>query len=201
MLIGSIQTKNETFVSKTARRTTMSKRMAKTQRTPITEIIEVPKVSKIIGCKSIEVEIILKWHSVKFVKDRKKGSIVKREFTKTFGNVKDILPLREITSEEVKKYRQEGIPSFILKTGDSIYYTKIPKDISLTGLSLIKRNKCAQLWKECRRFSAASDEKGGCAKVRNCSRGIENFSWITGIETFNTKMDAFVVLECEHYEA
>lgn len=109
--------------------------------------------------------------------------------------------LKEITKEEIEIYRKSQIPSFLLKMEGKFYYTKIEPDISLVASKVLGTHQCTKLGRECRRFSAASDEKGGCAKVREYSQKIEKYPWIiTGYETFNTNHDSFVVVKCEHYE-
>ena len=46
-----------------------------------------------------------------------------------------------------------------------------------------------------------SYEAGGCEKVRESSKGIEDFPWIKrGYETLNTDRKFFVVCKCNHYE-
>lgn len=109
-------------------------------------------------------------------------------------------PLREISAKEISKYRKSEVPSFVLKIGSKLYYTEIP-NISFIGVNLLGLHKCALSGMECRRLSAASDEEGGCAKVRNLSCNIERYPWIEeGFETFNTKQNAFCVTKCSHYE-
>ena len=109
--------------------------------------------------------------------------------------------LIEITKEELIGFKKTSIPSFVLKEEERYYYSAIPDNINLIS-SGIFQHKCAASGKECNRLSAASDEKGGCAKVRDRSnKGIEKYPWIIeGYETFNTRYDSFVVAECLHYE-
>ena len=85
-------------------------------------------------------------------------------------------PLREISAKEISKYRKSEVPSFVLKIGSKLYYTEIP-NISFIGVNLLGLHKCALSGMECRRLSAASDEEGGCAKVRNLSCNIERYPW------------------------
>ena len=48
---------------------------------------------------------------------------------------------------------------------------------------------------------ATSNEAGGCETIRNGSRYIERYEWISdGYETFNTRYDAFVVGKCLRHE-
>lgn len=109
--------------------------------------------------------------------------------------------LVEVTSEELAGYRRSGISSFVLKVDGKLYYSKIPNNISFVSSNILVAHSCATAGKECQRLSAASDEQGGCAKVRDRSKRIEKYPWITtGYETFNTKHDSFVVVNCLHYE-
>lgn len=109
-------------------------------------------------------------------------------------------PLRLITVEELAKLRREQVPSFVLKDNGFLYHTVIPADSSFLS-SKIMSHQCATAGKDCcGRLSAAPDSEGGCAKVRGKSTGIEQYPWISGFETFGTKLDTFVVRNCTHYE-
>lgn len=110
-------------------------------------------------------------------------------------------PLTEVTPEALADYRKKGVSSFVLKVDGKLYYTSIPDDISFVSSTILGAHQCAVAGHECHRLSAASDEEGGCEKVRNRSNNIERYPWITeGYETFNTKHDSFVVVNCLHYE-
>lgn len=110
------------------------------------------------------------------------------------------LELIEITPAEISKYRKKKIPSFVLKLNGKIFYTRIPYDISFYSAKIFETHRCSKANHECRRLSAASDELGGCAKVRNQARYIEKYPWIkNGYETFGTVTDAFFVATCLHY--
>ena len=109
--------------------------------------------------------------------------------------------LSEVTPKELAIYRAKRVPSFVLKVDDHLYHTSIPAKINFVGSTIIGPHKCSLVSKECRRLSAALDEEGGCAKVRNSSNNIERYPWIKkGYETFNTNHDSFVVVECGHYK-
>lgn len=115
-------------------------------------------------------------------------------------------PLIEVTPEALADYRKKGVPSFVLKIDGKLYYSAIPDNISFMNSTILGAHQCA-LTKSgfggygCHRLSAASDENGGCEKVRNRSTYIEKYPWITtGYETFNTKLDSFVVANCLHFE-
>lgn len=109
--------------------------------------------------------------------------------------------LAEVTYEKLTEYRMSGIPSFMLKLDGKFYYTRIPNDINFITANILGAHQCAVVKHECSHLTAASDEEGGCAKVRDRSHCIERYPWITrGYETFNTKHDVFVVVNCLHYE-
>ena len=146
------------------------------------------------------------------------------EFTTTFKIVRELYPnnqpgriiskekinervehlnfhLKEVTPETLADFRKNGVPSFVLKVDGKLYHTEIPDNINFVSSSILGAHQCAVIKAECRRLSAASDEEGGCEKVRNRSNYIEKYPWITtGYETFNTKHDSFVVVNCLHYE-
>ena len=103
--------------------------------------------------------------------------------------------LEEVTVDELLEFRKET-PCFVLKKGQRYFLAIIPKDISFVSCDSLGKHMCGI----CQRLSAASDEKGGCAKVRARSYFIERYPWIKyGIETFNTHHDAFIVFECENF--
>lgn len=111
------------------------------------------------------------------------------------------LPLVEVTPEELVEYRKNGIASFVLKVDDKLYYTKIPDYMSFFSSNIFGTHRCSMVGHECNRLSAASDQHGGCAKVRHRSQHIERYPWITmGYETFNTKYESFIVVKCLHYQ-
>lgn len=112
--------------------------------------------------------------------------------------------LSEISQEDISIYRRSNIPSFLLKTNGKYYYTTISsnlnrllQDKSLMSTMYPHPHMCG----ECDRLSAASDENGGCAKVRDYHYSyIEKYDWITeGYETFNVSSSSFVVSKCYHY--
>ena len=112
-------------------------------------------------------------------------------------------PLRKVTAEELTQLHRSKKPGFVLKYNQQYYYTQIPRDLRMTSDKLLNGvHQCAIVNHECKHLSAASDENGGCAKVRNMACHIEKYDWIlVGYETFNTNMDIFVVNECLHYVA
>lgn len=110
-------------------------------------------------------------------------------------------PLKEVTVAQLTDQRRKGTPGFVLKKDGVLYVTEIPKSINLYVCSLFGHHKCSYGVKTCNRLSAASDEDGGCKKVRERSKRIERYPWIlSGYETFNTSQNVFVVTECLNYE-
>ena len=105
--------------------------------------------------------------------------------------------LTEVNLSELKKFRDGYDPCFVLKKDERYYVTYVPFGINLMPYKLISSHKCAI----CSHLSAASDENGGCSKVRALSIGIEDFPYIKyGYETFNTKVDLFVVIKCDNFK-
>ena len=125
----------------------------------------------------------------------------RRQITEESKSV--IYPLSPVTAKEVADLRMSGASCFVLKLNGQLYYASIPNYMGFIPASLLGGpHKCAAAGKECLRLSAASDEYGGCEKVRNLARFIDRYPWITnGFETFNTKHDCFVVGCCSHYKS
>lgn len=112
--------------------------------------------------------------------------------------------LTEVTLEQLRAYRRKKIPSFILKRHGKIYFAQIPKDLNLRSANILGDHQCAMGEDICYRLSAASDEEGGCAKVRDCypDRCIENYPWIgVGYQISNSVPghNVFVVTQCDHF--
>lgn len=113
--------------------------------------------------------------------------------------------LKEITVETLRQLRKTKIPSFVLKETDEdgivhYWYAKIEFELSFLSSDLIGEHQCSYGPDCCARVSAASDEEGGCSKVRHKARYIELYPWIPfGYETFNTKSNTLMVAKCDHY--
>jgi len=107
------------------------------------------------------------------------------------------IPIRRVLAPEIAALRVSGKPGFLLKKGDDLFYAEIKKHGDIECLFDMP-HKCAD---HCKHLSAASDENGGCAKIRNKDTYIERYPWIRlGYETFNTKDDVFVIAICNHHE-
>ena len=112
--------------------------------------------------------------------------------------------LKEISIQELKSLRKTKIPSFVLKENiggvEHYWHAKVPYNLNFTSSNLIGTHQCSPSNTCCARLSAASDEAGGCSKVRHMARFIELYPWIPfGYETFNTKNNTFMVAKCEHF--
>lgn len=107
-------------------------------------------------------------------------------------------PLIPVTADQVAMCREKGISSFVYKLNGDLFWAKIPNNIAFISSDLLGgTHKCAVSGNVCQHATAASDEAGGCEKVRNGSCYIERYDWIpTGYETFNTKHDSFLVVRC-----
>ena len=122
---------------------------------------------------------------------------------KTHFPIYSSLELVETTPQKLAIIRHSEVPSFVLKKDGKLYYSKVPSNFNfiseIGGLHL-----CSLSRYECSRLSAASDEDGGCQKVRDYGKAkrIENYPWIIeGYEVFNASHDdCFVVIKCLHYE-
>ena len=109
--------------------------------------------------------------------------------------------LKTITRQQLLEFRKKRIPSFVLKDNENFFYTTIDPEISFLSPDILGHHMCSLAPDCCDRLSPASDEDGGCAKVRNMARFIELYPWISlGYETFNTRCDAFLVAKCDHYK-
>lgn len=107
-------------------------------------------------------------------------------------------PLQEVSVTELSAIKERNIPGFVLKKDNHIYYTNITE---ISNHRIMLDNANTHMCRSCQCLSAASDEDGGCAKVRAFARDIENFDWIAyGFETFNTDSDVFIVLDCLHWK-
>lgn len=117
--------------------------------------------------------------------------------TKTKGKVIR-LQLKQISTSELTRLRESKKPGFVLKKDHNYYYADISQ---FKKYHIIVETNTSHKCANCRLLSAASDKDGGCAKVREFSRFIENFEQITyGYETFNTSFDVFIVLKCNRWK-
>ena len=174
----------------------MEKKKATTKKTTVMDYT-------LNGVKQLIVKKITSTYNVRYEIDletKEEIEVVGRKPIKTEVDLKQF-DLAEVTVRELHNYRKKGIPSFVFKIGEKFYFAVIPDNLSLVSSHLLGEHRCSAVGDECKRLSAACDELGGCAKVRDHAHCIERYPWITvGYETFNTRHDCFVVQECLHYE-
>ena len=127
----------------------------------------------------------------------------KREFT-----------LHEVSRAGIFKLRMLEKPVFLLKKEGKYYYAIISKNLHMISCQALGEHLC----KTCDRACAASDEKGGCQKVRDmefgeyltfgngkknailASKRIEKYPFVTlGYETINVNQDCFMVADCSNF--
>ena len=107
-----------------------------------------------------------------------------------------LLPLKEVTVEELQEARKTKTPYFVLKEYGKYYLAEIQHDFVFVSSKVLGGHMCSY----CDHVSAASDEDGGCVKVRQFSKCIERYPFILlGYETFNTVSNVFVVPQCTNY--
>lgn len=108
---------------------------------------------------------------------------------------------QDVSVQELEELRKSETAGLVLKIDGRLYYAEISKDVNLSSANYFGNHMCSFNNVTCKRLSAATDEEGGCAKVRDFSCGIERYDWITrGYETFGTTHDVFVVAQCNHFE-
>ena len=114
--------------------------------------------------------------------------------------------LKKVSKDELKVLRKTSMPALIIKKCGICYWAELDKSCEkldfMNHFKLGMMHYCASAGKECARLSAASDECGGCAKVRDRGnlKRIEKYSWITdGYQTLNMRNPVFFVSNCEHY--
>lgn len=117
--------------------------------------------------------------------------------------------LYPIEREDLKEKKREGkdmygtyYPLLVIKKEGKLYYSlEIPRNIAFFEGSLEISEKRFHLCARCKRFSPLCEEEGGCSKIRDNSRHIEDYPFITdGYETFGSSHSQMVILRCEHYE-
>lgn len=181
-----------TYATKTERKFQTTTEVAKVNKNIVLEGVDTLWVTRFLTTFEAISELNPKTNQILRIVSRKR--IDENEESLRF-------PLIEVTLDALADYRQKGVPSFVLKIDGRLYYTAIPENLSLVSSTLLGAHRCAVAGRECKRLSSAIDEEGGCQKVRNHARYIERYPWITtGYETFNTERDAFVVINCSHYE-
>jgi len=122
--------------------------------------------------------------------------IYTRVVTKSDSVNEEIYTLAKIAREDLKQKRKNGKAGLIFKINNDLYFTEIPATLHVFTFTC-GRHHCA----DCAHLSALQDEDGGCRKVRDSKKCIENYDFIPfGYETYNTCFDVFVVLACTRFE-
>lgn len=173
----------------------------KSHHKAFTETLQTTQNIVLDGTKELRVQLLTTTFEVVKLVRSSTGHPLKLVSKKEISRKREDLsfPLSEVTAKEVAIYRKNGISSFILKLGEKLFHAAIPENLTFTSLEL-GPHLCSLAHHECHRLSGASDEDGGCEKVRNFANYIERYGWIVrGYETFNTRHDVFVVLNCAHY--
>lgn len=107
-------------------------------------------------------------------------------------------PMRSIDLEELPELRRSKKAGLLIKIEGKYFYAKITPGLKFTSDVLLGTHMCS----DCKRMSPDTDERGGCAKVRNyrCNH-IEKYDFIPdGYESFNTHQNCLVVVKCANYE-
>ena len=120
-----------------------------------------------------------------------------------------LVPLEEISTDQLFEYRMGKNPCLILKKGDKYFYTLIGKDLKRLRGELLS-HKCTYCKNMCH------DDNILCAKVADrfiecydrksklnirLSKRLEKYDFIPyGYEVINKKDGAFVVAKCSHYK-
>ncbi|MBO4293666.1 MAG: hypothetical protein J5881_04710 [Clostridia bacterium] len=113
--------------------------------------------------------------------------------------------LEEISVAKLRELRRiKDVPMFFLKNEDKYFYACIPQEfqrmLNFDEADIIGDHKCSPNGSIicCKYLSAAPDELGGCAKVRDCKRKkMENYPFITTCyQVVNTMNDVFCVCAC-----
>lgn len=160
--------------------------------------------ANLVGTELLRVKFTTTTFKARYAKYNVKGktcmSLVSKEPVGEVSKYQDF-KLVEVSREELLEIRKSKVAGFVLKLGDKLYYTELTPNISLFSVEICGDHQCCCGQKMCKHLSAASDENGGCAKVRGYSYGIERYDFITkGCETFGTRHDMFVVASCVNYE-
>ena len=107
------------------------------------------------------------------------------------------IPAKKVNKEELLLARLSGNPIFIYKKHDDVYVAELVGELKGVA-SENSKHECSNIKYTCKRLSALSDEQGGCEKVRDKNKYIENYDWIEeGYQTFNTENNLFIVLKCQ----
>ena len=111
------------------------------------------------------------------------------------------IELNKIMPNDIPTLRKSGKPVFICKELNQYWYCELPsRSLIISATKFGVEHKCALMDHECNRLSAASDEDGGCLKVRNRVLNLARYPFVTrGFQTYNLVEDCCVIVECCNY--
>lgn len=154
----------------------------------------------IVGVKLTKYRVVEEYEVIRET-DKSLGIIDKFVSSTVISTTKHVVseyPMKSIELDEVQELRNNKKAGLLVKIDDQYYYAKITPGMKFTSDVLLGPHMCS----DCKRMSANTDERGGCAKVRNyrCNH-IEKYGFITeGYESFNTHQNCLVVVKCANYE-
>lgn len=103
--------------------------------------------------------------------------------------------LQEISKSDITALRKSKKPGIIVKMDSIYYYAELCDRCVIIECDAI--HKCAT----CEHITAASDENGGCPKVRDLRKRIEEYDRILwGYQVFNAYYADVSVYVCWNYE-
>ena len=121
---------------------------------------------------------------------------------------------REIDEETLLSYRMSEKTGIVMKEGEKLFFSESDKNAKTLVRDI--PHMCGKVGCECKRLSAASDENGGCAKVRDASltlsernnkiatkrsKRIEKYPFVEcGFEMINNEDGFLVIAKCSNYE-
>ncbi len=165
------------------------------------EVIEMKKLY-LLGTQSLVYKKLTATQKVTFFRDKNgKRKIISREFLDKHYEILDAYPLSEVPKESIKSLRNSGVPGFILKSAGKYYYASVSRNINFIAQKLIESgHKCAM---SCKHLSPIPVAMGGCPKISQDDKHIEDFDFIRfGYEAFNCRKEfnALFVAKCDTYE-
>lgn len=135
----------------------------------------------------------------------------------TFTTSKNVVEyeFHEITLKELLRRRMSGNPGVVYKDEEKVYYSDLQPGTESYFAGTGWKHICSQSGKECKHLSAASEENGGCAKVRDIfistyavksprslknAKMLEKYDFVKeGIEIFNSQHYSLNVSSCANY--
>ncbi|MBQ9267097.1 MAG: hypothetical protein IJ217_02290 [Clostridia bacterium] len=120
-------------------------------------------------------------------------ALVRNELPEGFP---ESIPFKEINPARINVLRKNGKPGALLKRKGKYFYAELPgKKVEISN----SVHRCH----DCEFLCAASDENGGCQKVRDLKKRLEKYDDVTfGIETFNVdnELSQCIVFKCTKYD-